>query len=109
MRFFTHIEFEFEAPDAVGEPKFKGDAPIDYGHRALDTLRPALEALRASGAVSGYCILGPRRCDCIALSLDAPSHEDRCHAEDPRAAACPEGKTTVVEFGLRPDPEGDDA
>lgn len=108
MRFFTHIEFEFEAPDAVGEPKYQGDAPIDYGHRALDALRPALEALRESGAVDAYCILGPRRCECIALPLSVAGHGDQCRAEDPRAADMPPPTITVVQFGRRPAPEEDE-
>lgn len=103
MRFYTHVEVEFEVPDPVGAPQFQGDAPADYGQRAVAHLRDALERLISEGPATGYCILPPRRgvgCQCIAAELNSPLHgPDECAAEDPRAAACPPGTITVVSFG----------
>jgi len=103
MRFYTHVEVEFEVPDHVGAPKFQGDAPADYGDRAVTHLRDALERLISEGPATGYCILPPRRaagCRCLAAELNSPLHKPgECAAEDPRAAARPLGTITVISFG----------
>lgn len=99
MRFFTQVEIEFEVPDEVGEPKHRGDAPIDYAYRAVAQLRPALESLIADAGtpVTGYFIVGPRRCECLAMG-DGPAHGDACKAEDPRAAELPAAGLVAVKL-----------
>lgn len=106
MRYFTQVEISFEVPDHVGDPKYAGDAPIDYANRALEELRPALEAMIHGGGATGYFITGPKRCECIALPHHGPGHGDDCRVADPRAAAKPRGALRVIHLSP-PDAEPD--